>query len=67
MAGEKPDYATINATEVLEDIPAGQTMTATQALEPGVYVAVCFIVSQDADGTPFLHSDRGQRFVFTVK
>jgi uncharacterized cupredoxin-like copper-binding protein len=67
LAGEKPDPATIKAIEVAEDIAAGQTATKTVKLEPGVYAAVCFIVSKDADGTSYLHSDRGQRFVFTVK
>jgi len=63
----KSDYASIKATEVMEDLAAGKTDTKTMKLTPGVWVAVCLIVSKNADGSSFIHSERGQRFVFTVK
>ncbi len=61
------DYASIKAIGLLDDVPAGKTETKTTKLTPGLWVGACYILAKNPDGTPFLHSDRGQRFVFTVK
>lgn len=66
-AGHGFDYGMVKGTELMEDLPAGKTDSKTVKLTPGLYVAACYMVSKQPDGTPFLHSDRGQRFVFTVK
>lgn len=61
------DYGKIKGTELFEDLAAGKIGTKTLTLAPGLYVAACYMVSKAADGTSFIHRDRGQRFVFEVK
>ncbi len=61
------DYGKIKGTELFEDLAAGTSGTKTLTLAPGTYVAACYMVSKASDGTPFLHRDMGQRFVFEVK
>lgn len=61
------DYAKIRGTELFEDLGAGKTGQKALRLAPGRYVAACYMVSKAADGTPFLHRDRGQRFAFEVR
>ncbi|MBI3680396.1 MAG: cupredoxin domain-containing protein [Acidobacteria bacterium] len=63
----KGDYDSIKATELMEDLEAGKTDTKTIKLTPGVWAAVCLMVGKNADGSSFIHYERGQRFVFTVK
>lgn len=61
------DYGKINGTELFEDLAPGKTETKTLKLTPGLYVAACYMVSKAADGTSFIHRDRGQRFTFEVR
>ncbi|HZP97310.1 MAG TPA: hypothetical protein VFC31_13405 [Candidatus Limnocylindria bacterium] len=61
------DYGKIKGTELLADLAPGKSDTKTLKLAPGLYVAACYMVGKAADGTSFLHRDRGQRFVFEVK
>ncbi len=67
LGGAKGIYPLIKGEELMEDLGAGKTDTKTMKLTPGFWVAACYIVGKNPDGSPFLHSDRGQRFVFTVK
>lgn len=57
----------LKGRELIENLAAGKTVETTMKLTPGSWVAACYIVSKRPDGTSFIHSDRGQRFVFTVK
>lgn len=61
------DYATLKGAELIGDLPAGKSDSKTMKLTPGYWVAACYIAAKDPDGTSFIHSDRGQRFVFQVK
>lgn len=61
------DYATVKGTELFEDLPAGKTDTKTFKLTPGYWVGACYMVGKNADGTKFMHRDRGQRVTFLVK
>ena len=61
------DYTLIKATELMGDLGPGKTDSKTVKLTPGVWSVACFIVSKNADGTSFMHRDRGQRIVFIVK
>jgi uncharacterized cupredoxin-like copper-binding protein len=67
QGGMEPDYDAIHAQVVQANLEAGQSVTKTLQLTPGVYVAVCYMVSQNSDGTSFVHMERGQRFTFTVQ
>lgn len=57
----------LKGQELIEDLPAGKTAEKTVKLTPGLWVAACYLVSKASDGSSFIHADRGQRFVFTVK
>lgn len=57
----------LKGQELIEDLPAGKTAEKTVKLGPGLWVAACYLVGKRPDGTSFIHSDRGQRFVFTVR
>ncbi len=61
------DYGKIKGTELMEDLAPGKSDTKTLKLTPGLYVAACYMISTGADGTAFMHRDRGQRIVFQVK
>lgn len=66
LKGDGGDYSLIGGVELVSDLAPGKTVSKTLKLAPGVYVAACYMVSQSADGTVFIHADRGQRFVFDV-
>ncbi len=55
------------AQELIEDLDPGKTEEKTVQLSPGVWVAACYLVSQNPDGSSFIHSDRGQHITFIVK
>lgn len=57
----------LKGQELIEGLPAGKTAEKTTKLTPGSWVAACYLVGKRPDGTSFLHSDRGQRFAFTVR
>lgn len=61
------DYGKIKGTELIEDLAPGKSDTKTLKLTPGLYVAACYMTSKAADGTSFIHRDRGQRVVFEVR
>jgi uncharacterized cupredoxin-like copper-binding protein len=61
------DYAAIHGQQVIDKIPVGKTVQATAQLTPGTWVAACWMVSKNTDGSSFLHRDKGQRFTFQVK
>jgi len=65
--GMEPDYDAVHAQVVQANLEAGKSVTKPLNLTPGVYVAVCYMVSKNADGTSFVHMERGQRFTFTVE
>ncbi len=66
LQDEEPDASTINGEMLFEDLPAGTSDEKVKNLTPGMWVAACFIVSQNPDGSSFIHRDRGQRFTFMV-
>lgn len=61
------DYGKVKGTELFEDVPIGKTETKTMKLTPGLWVAACYIAGTNADGSKFMHRDRGQRITFLVK
>ncbi len=61
------ELESLGAKELVEDLDPGKTVEATAELEPGVWVAACYLVSQNPDGSSFVHSDRGQHVTFVVK
>lgn len=65
--GHIEDWSVIRGTELFEDLGPGKTETKTLKLTPGFYVASCYMLSKAADGTSFIHRDKGQRIVFVVK
>lgn len=65
--GHIEDWSVIKGTELFEDLEPGKTGTKTLKLTPGLYMAACYMVSKVADGTSFIHRDRGQRIVFEVR
>lgn len=73
LQGKKPHDVTHDllkarkGAELMEDLAAGKSAEKTVKLTPGLWVAACYMVGKNPDGTSFIHSDRGQRFVFTVK
>lgn len=67
QGGMEPDYDAIHAQVVQSNLEAGKSVSKTLNLTPGVYVAVCYMVSKNTDGSSFVHMERGQRFTFTVE
>lgn len=67
MGGHIEDWTMVKGTELFEDLAPGKTETKTLKLGPGLYMAACYMTSKAADGTSFIHRDRGQRVVFEVK
>jgi len=61
------DYSSFKGTELIADLAPGKSDSKTLKLTPGLYVAACYMVSKAADGTSFIHRDRGQRIVFEVR
>lgn len=61
------ELESLAAKELMEDLDPGKTEEKTVKLEPGIWVAACYLVSQAPDGSPFVHSDRGQHITFVVK
>jgi hypothetical protein len=66
LKGDSSDYSLIRGVELVSDVAPDRTVSKTLTLGPGVYVAACYMVGKSADGTVFIHADRGQRFVFVV-
>jgi uncharacterized cupredoxin-like copper-binding protein len=62
-----PNYDALHAQVVKANLESGKSETKTVKLTPGVWVAACFMVSKNPDGTSFVHMERGQRFTFTVQ
>lgn len=67
LKGHHGEYDEIRGEELMEDLPPGKTLQKTLKLTPGVWAAACFMVSKDADGSTFVHRDRGQRFTFLAR
>lgn len=67
LSGEKGIYGTIKGEEIIADLAPGKTESKVKKLTPGAWVVACFMVSKAADGTSFVHRDKGQRFTFQVK
>lgn len=65
--GHIEDWSMVKGTELFEDLGPGKSETKTLKLSPGLYMAACYMVSKAADGTSFIHRDRGQRVVFEVR
>jgi hypothetical protein len=51
------------ADELFEAEP-GDSGTKTMVLTRGLWGAACFILGRNEDGSPFIHSDKGQMFTF---
>lgn len=60
-------WDTVKGVQLFHDLAPGKTDTKTLTLAPGFYMAACYMVSNTADGEPFIHRDRGQRIVFEVR
>ncbi len=61
------DYSIIKGQQLAEDLEPGKSIDATATLTPGWWVTACFVVSSLADGTKYVHRDRGQRVTFLVQ
>ncbi len=57
----------LKGEKLIEDLATGKTDQKSMQLSPGRYVAACYMLSKAADGSSFIHRDRGQHFVFDVK
>jgi len=66
FAGQE-DYSPIQGTKLVGNLPADQSARNTISLTPGWWAAACFMISQNPDGTTFLHRDKGERFTFLVQ
>lgn len=64
---DKEDYSIVKGSVLMEDLEAGKSDEKPAKLTPGWWVAACFRVSTLADGTKYVHRDRGQRTTFLVQ
>lgn len=65
--GHYDNWDLVKGITIFHDLTPGATRDKDITLGPGLYMAACYMMSKAADGTSFIHRDRGQRIIFEVR